>query len=723
MAAVPQSCLALERLCRDLVEGTTLRQVIAREKLAQEDRVWLACKEAVQVSDARTTLENCYKLLSSFANASGDESLANAQRKVTAAMAALLAKHRPNPGKEREELTLWMYRAATLDGGESLVVEQPNGQFQSDVDLLENCHRALAERLGNELCHGSRRMILRLLDVVPKVVEKHGIDRFLKEMHAHFEQFRKDWSGEPEDGVRADSFLFSPRWFTAGLSEENESWVEAFLWALEQSDPAVRGAAGLALGELHWRRPFRETEPLIRALVRESDSAVRWAIIVALGRIDDLQATVPLCQLLHSECNSRLREEVARALGHLGDARAVEPLINALEMDPDVSGRCAAAAALGWLCDKRSLEPLARALRKRGSPPLRRASGQALAALGAIKPLRQAFLSARSLGSRRDAAEALARVYNWEAATLLAQTLIRSRKGEVQRIAVEALRNLGETEESKAPFEGRGPEFAKGFLEDDGPSGQRAMTLETLTRVFCKHEDRGVRCGIAWILGQLGDNRAAEPLAKALRTDSNWQVRMMATKALVKLNAVQQLAQALLEDGDPEVRQVVAGAMVAVGVVAIDPLTQALRHEDDSAVRQRIGKALKELRAVESFVGLVQADNVELRRIAVDGLWELGDARAVNQLVHALTDADAIVRKIAAQTLARFPDSRVINPLIRALRDPDVDVRIAVASALGRRNDPWALESLQRACVTDPSSYVRTVARLALADGRATARL
>ena len=89
---------------------------------------------------------------------------------------------------------------------------------------------------------------------------------------------------------------------------------------------------------------------------------VRYAAVIALGKIGDPRAVEPLIKALRDSVE-HIRTHAARALGQIGDARAVEALALALE-DSWFDMRKAAADALGNIGDPRAVDPLVNALKK-----------------------------------------------------------------------------------------------------------------------------------------------------------------------------------------------------------------------------------------------------------------------------------------------------------------------------------------------------------------------
>jgi HEAT repeat protein len=97
-------------------------------------------------------------------------------------------------------------------------------------------------------------------------------------------------------------------------------------------------------------------------------------------------------------------------------------------------------------------------------------------------------------------------------------------------------------------------------------------------------------------LGEIGDKRAIIPLTTIL-SDSIDEVRINAIDALIKIGSegvVAPLIDAL--DDIPAIRERAAKALGNIGdSVALDPLANAWRREEDETIRETMYEALKKL--------------------------------------------------------------------------------------------------------------------------------
>ncbi len=174
-------------------------------------------------------------------------------------------------------------------------------------------------------------------------------------------------------------------------------------------------------------------------------------------------------------------------------------------------------------------------------------------------------------------------------------------------------------------------------------------------------------------LGEMGDERCVEPLARALR------------------------------DGDWQVREVAIDAMGQVGSPAVETLLKLLR---DWEVRKYAILALGKIRDERVLDPLVlQLRNDEFKDDAVDALVALGEP-SVEKLVGALRDKDENVRKCAVLALGRIKSGEAIDPLITMLGDKDWFTRLTAAAALESIGDERGREAI-KPLLKDPDMVVK----------------
>lgn len=182
-----------------------------------------------------------------------------------------------------------------------------------------------------------------------------------------------------------------------------------------------------------------------------------------------------------------------------------------------------------------------------------------------------------------------------------------------------------------------------------------------------------VRREAAITLGEMGDERSVEPLARALR-DGDWQVREVAIEGLGQ-----------------------------VGSPAVETLLKLLR---DWEVRKYVIAALGKIRDERVLDPLIlQLRNDEFKDDAIDALVTLGEP-AVEKLIGALRDKDENVRKFAVLALGRIKSGEAIDPLITMLGDKDWFTRLTAAAALESIGGERGREAI-KPLLKDPDMVVK----------------
>lgn len=179
-----------------------------------------------------------------------------------------------------------------------------------------------------------------------------------------------------------------------------------------------------------------------------------------------------------------------------------------------------------------------------------------------------------------------------------------------------------------------------------------------------RDESSNVRVYAAFVLSDLVDLRAVEPLIDALH-DAHRETSLFVAAALSRTLAAR---DDLLDD---------------VRFVAFD---RARKHFDDPGTVPWLLNTLKDANDWE-------------RLIAAIALGHANDLRAVDPLLTLLCDDTAIIRCGAAAALGNLGDPRAIDSLLAAFDDPDVDlwVRCSAVYALGKIDDPRCVDLLDHA--------------------------
>jgi HEAT repeat protein len=261
--------------------------------------------------------------------------------------------------------------------------------------------------------------------------------------------------------------------------------------------------------------------------------------------------------------------------------------------------------------------------------------------------------------------------------------LIVATKDRIQEIRMQAAKSLGQLGSEKA--------------------------IEPLIALL-KDEESYVRRKAAESLGQLGSEKAIEPLI-ALLKDKESSVRMHAAKSLGKLGtekAIEPLI-ALLKDKESSVRMHAAKSLVQLGTEkAIEPLI-ALLKDKESSVRMHAAKSLGQLgteKAIEPLIALLKDKESSVREYAAESLGQLGTEKAIEPLIALLKDKELSVRKQATASLVQLGSEKAIEPLIALLKDKELSVRKQATASLVQLGSEKAIEPLI-ALLKDKESSVR----------------
>jgi HEAT repeat protein len=214
-------------------------------------------------------------------------------------------------------------------------------------------------------------------------------------------------------------------------------------------------------------------------------------------------------------------------------------------------------------------------------------------------------------------------------------------------------------------------------MEEEKPKDEIDIQIELL-----KDPDWVVRREATITLGEMGDERCAEPLCRALY-DGDWQVREVAIDALGQIGspAVEKLIK-LLRDWD--VRKY---AIIALGKIrderVLDPLMHQLRNEE---FKEYATNALVEVGqpAVPRLIEALKDKDDNVRKQAVLALGRIKQPEAVDSLIAMLADKDWYTRLTAAAALEAIGDERGRDAIKPLMKDQDMVVRMRVERILAK---------------------------------------
>jgi HEAT repeat protein len=217
------------------------------------------------------------------------------------------------------------------------------------------------------------------------------------------------------------------------------------------------------------------------------------------------------------------------------------------------------------------------------------------------------------------------------------------------------------------------------------------------------------------------DERVTSALAEALRRDGDAKVRVACVRALGALRAESQLdALADAMAADEKLRFDALDAMVRIG--SADGAGYAIpffEHPDEKLAAQAMLTAGR-LRASQSVVPLLNVYNgkddktsvvekvkrtvtfaPERRKVSIQALALVGDARAEKVFYDNMYDKDAEVRRAAYEGLARQADPRFYDVVTRnKLLEKDEAVKLAQMFAIYKMGHPEVFHHLVNALAT-----------------------
>lgn len=378
--------------------------------------------------------------------------------------------------------------------------------------------------------------------------------------------------------------------------------------------------------------------------------------IAALGALGEESAPAVPFLIGMADCCSTEGKEIKQALVKIGGG-AVEPLLPALR-DQDRQVRTAAVWVLGELKDPRAVAALADLLRD-DERMVREEAAKALGVIGDASAIGPLFLA------------------------------LHDKEDMLRQYAAKSLGKIG--------------------------TPVLAPAIDLL-----RDPDVDQRRYAAWILGDLKDSRAVEPITSALRkhtddaTDRDIYETVM---ALAKHGppATESLL-ALAQHGSNAVRREALFALGTMKDPRAAPLFLEALHDPNYRILAKAIEALeksKDPRAVEPLIPILRDHRPGFRIAAAQALGAIGDGRAVEPLTITLKDSEGLVRMTAARALGEIKDPRAVEPLLGALKDRMSDVREEAAKALVELPDPRAVKSLI-AALGDQSSDVQRQAIEAL---------
>lgn len=449
-------------------------------------------------------------------------------------------------------------------------------------------------------------------------------------------------------------------------------------------------------------KPTDKVTALISQLSNGSVDA-RAGVIRRLAETEDARAIAPLIKALGDK-DPYVRSATASSLCNIPDMRVTNALVLALS-DKDSNVRLEAARSLAWLGDPAAVKPILALVRAQGDPDSQQAA--ALSHIGA--PALAELLAAvkdPSPAVRACAALALVSVDNPKATSALLVILAADKNKNVRLNAVRALGRKG-----------------------------RSEPVRDLLKLFTDNrEDVAVRCESAACLGEIGDNRAVDPLLGSL-SSKTVRVQVASIRALQQLHDPRAAAQILrlltdlesrsasIEPDSPESELMRAArqALPAFGTATLDPLTSMLRtgSTNDKNIALMVLSQMKDSRALELLIQTLQSPDPKMRYAAAESLEMMDSPEATAALAVALRDTDAAVRDAALSFYCgadyrAIKDCRAaVEPLAELTKSKDTETKLTAARGLRRLAPEKAIDPLIEILCSSGSQHQRVFEELA----------
>lgn len=445
--------------------------------------------------------------------------------------------------------------------------------------------------------------------------------------------------------------------------------------------------------------------------------------------------------------NTRQKRRAVSKLIRIGEP-ALEPLLDALERTSDEAVQQAALLILGRIGDKRAVPAIWKILDGEKSHTIESSAITALAQLKAFDLIREALTSSNP-AIRQAAANALTKSGQLQDIHLLIP-LLDDPIGDVRQAAIRALLKIDEPDVAQELCREQilsDPMMSymviQTLLKHDRdclfetifkilPNADEQLRISLVSAMWTQHDERvqqfrrlmlndessKVRSFAVAELGRSPDirtNQIEEALIHALQ-DSDWDVRRSAVWSLRKLGneAHFDLFLQALQDNHPLVKAAVVDVFGYLREQrAVEHLIPLLQHRHVN-VRQSVSRTLRMLGAtqaaqpilkslqdhgtdwamtmdlailggvniVPTLIDMLQSKKIQDITTAAYTLYHIRDERATQRLIDLLFHQDDTVREAAARALFMIGNSDAINALVTLIDDKNETVATWAVSAL-----------------------------------------
>ncbi|MDO5533151.1 MAG: HEAT repeat domain-containing protein [Propionibacteriaceae bacterium] len=201
-------------------------------------------------------------------------------------------------------------------------------------------------------------------------------------------------------------------------------------------------------------------------------------------------------------------------------------------------------------------------------------------------------------------------------------------------------------------------------------------------------------------------------LTERLRHPDAW-VRFRTALGASTEVSVDELLDALRDEPEAGVREVLTWAVVQHGPVALDAVTASLA-DPDPGVRKQMAHVLGKLAdpdAVPALVGLL-GDDPDVAAKAAFGLGQIGGPDAAGALAEVLGSGGSVLRATVVTALGGL-GADAVGPVLGRVEAPSAAVRADAAEVLGALGDDRAVPALEE-LLGDAEEDVRITALMAL---------
>jgi len=459
----------------------------------------------------------------------------------------------------------------------------------------------------------------------------------------------------------------------------------------------------------------KDAQTLLRASLRETESAVRVQGADALGKIKDQPSVPALAERTEKDDDLEVRGHAAHALGAIG-ASSTAQLLGKLEAEAPAPLKVWYASALAQLGDKPAAKRLLGYAR---SKDLAVAFPAGLTLAEVSKPGDQEAIRALRALAAHEAD--LNKVQPYAGALLLTK-LAALRDAASRKVLYGILEN---------PDEGARLAAAEGLAKLGDDAGKQVLQAvfaneaspnrlvaavaqialgeyggQPLITAALGAKEPDTRRLAARALGDINE-RTSLPALIALTTDKDWTVRIAASAAIVAIVGIDPavLAQASVDwtksslaSQDWAVRRAAAGVLADIPEKQAMPLLAAAIADTDPKVRLAAYKSAGKMKSADAASQVVAAVKTEsdpaVKEQQVAALGQIGNAVAHDTLAQ-ISEEPGRIGVLAAGSLIAVGDNAGKAKLDAAIAAPQVELRLAAMQAATTANKPLLLSTLK----------------------------